>query len=117
MFTPQRKNWASSTATPRSGPNPRSNNKGKSVSFLDGPPPPRTLLTENHSTTVAVSRADTGDVEDWRRFTEAGLLDEASMEKKDHQALLEKISKIEGEVIGIDLYCLIDLLIDAFVNR
>ncbi|XP_074329792.1 nuclear matrix constituent protein 1-like isoform X2 [Apium graveolens] len=99
MFTPPRKNWAGSTTTPRSGPNPRSSNKGKSVSFLDGPPPPRTLLTENHSTTVAVSsRADTGDVDDWRRFTEAGLLDEASMERKDQIALLEKIEKIKKEL-------------------
>ncbi|KAK1374558.1 Crowded nuclei [Heracleum sosnowskyi] len=94
MFTPQRNNWAS----PRSGPNPRSTNKGKSVAFLDGPPPPRTLLTENHTTTVSVSRGDTGDVEDWRRFTEAGLLDKASMEQKDHQALLEKVAKIEQEL-------------------
>ena len=68
------------------------------MAFLDGPPPPaRSILTESH--TVAVSRSDIGDVEDWRRFTEAGLLDEASMEKKDHQALLEKIAKIEREVI------------------
>nr|APO14219.1 nuclear matrix constituent protein [Daucus carota] len=93
MFTPQRKNWGNFTTTPR-GPSPKSSDKGKSVAFLDGPP--RSILTESH--TVAVSRSDIGDVEDWRRFTEAGLLDEASMEKKDHQALLEKIAKIEREL-------------------
>lgn len=103
MFTPQKKNWAFSTTTPRSGPNPRSVDKGKSVAFLDGPPPPRTLLTENHTTAMTVSR---GDVEDWRRFTEAGLLDEASLEKKDREALVEKIAKIEREVVLlIDLLC------------
>ncbi|GAB4828926.1 hypothetical protein Ancab_018587 [Ancistrocladus abbreviatus] len=99
MFTPQRKApWTPShrhvsTATA----------KGKAVAFIDGPPPPPPppfgSLTENvGGTAVAVSAYDSGNVEDWRRFREAGLLDEAALERRDLAALIEKISRLEKEL-------------------
>lgn len=104
MFTPQRKAWSSLTITPRTEgprngiPNPRIAGKGKAVAFVDGPPPPRGLLSENEATMAVAGGLETGDVEDWRRFREAGLLDEAAMEKKDREALLERVAKVEREV-------------------
>lgn len=93
MFTPHKTNWSNlTTTTPRtmSRTNPRSSSKGKSG---DDPAPPRSLLDGGY---VAV--VDTGDVEDWRRFGEAGLLDEAAMERRDREVVLEKVAKLEKEV-------------------
>ncbi|KAL1216128.1 Protein CROWDED NUCLEI 2 [Cardamine amara subsp. amara] len=109
MFTPQRKSWKSSPAlTPRSETlkiggvaNPRnSDRKGKAVAFSEEPvistlppPPIGTLAGEG----ISIGQADMGD---WRRFREVGLLNEASMEKKDREALLEKVSTLEKELYG-----------------
>ncbi|XVF42978.1 hypothetical protein PTKIN_Ptkin02bG0003500 [Pterospermum kingtungense] len=109
MFTPQRKAWPGITFTPPTDPqragvsNTRSGvvgGKGKAVAFADDlrknlPPPPVGSLSGKGSLNV---RVEEGDVEDWRRFKEAGLLDEASLEKRDHEALLERLSKLEGEL-------------------
>ncbi|KAG7591510.1 hypothetical protein ISN45_Aa01g005330 [Arabidopsis thaliana x Arabidopsis arenosa] len=111
MFTPQRKPWMSPAMTPRSEKhkiggvtNPRNaDRKGKAVAFSDDlvistlPPPPIGTLTGE-----GVSRGYTDDMDtsDWRRFREVGLLNEASMEKKDQEALLEKISTLEKELYG-----------------
>lgn len=81
MFTPQRKPWLGT------------DRKGKAVAFADEittPSPPVSLLREVDGRF--------GAVDDWRKFKEVGLLDEASLERKDRDALIEKILKLEKEV-------------------
>ena len=95
MFTPQKSNTNRSNLIPTttmSHTNPRSTNKAKSVVFVNDPAPPRALLGGDY---VAVER---GEEEDWRRFREAGLLDEAAMEQRDRDAVVEKVAKLEREV-------------------
>ncbi|KAI3970700.1 hypothetical protein MKX01_024347 [Papaver californicum] len=100
MFTPQRKvnNW-SVTPLKNGGSstvqNPKkSDSKGKSSNFSEGiTPPPVKFLGENGGGVDG-----DGDMEVWRRFKEAGLLDEASFEKKDKAALIERVSKLEKEL-------------------
>lgn len=94
MFTPNRQ-WTGPSRTPRSEvrtPNPTG--KDKLVAFIDGPPPPppRGLLSDNGD------RAETENMEDWRRFREVGLLDEAALERRDREALLEKVQRLETEL-------------------
>nr|GMC87794.1 protein CROWDED NUCLEI 2 [Ipomoea batatas] len=90
MFTPQKKSWSALSNTGKG--------KGKAVAFVDGPaappPPPVALLSENGGRGVR----DTENMEDWRRFKEAGLLDEAAMERRDREALLEKAERLEREL-------------------
>lgn len=107
MFTPQRRPSSAITLTPRSevrksvanvaSTSLKIGGKGKEVAFMDGSmppplPPPVGSLSGNGA------ELDTEDMEDWRRFREAGLLDEVVMERKDRQALLEKASRLEKEV-------------------
>ncbi|KAK1425604.1 hypothetical protein QVD17_20958 [Tagetes erecta] len=72
--------------------------KGKAVAFYDGPPPPPPpplgLLNDNET----VNAVEGEGLDDWKRFKEAGLLDEAVMEKKDHEALVEKAKRLEKEL-------------------
>ncbi|ESQ35496.1 hypothetical protein EUTSA_v10006601mg [Eutrema salsugineum] len=111
MFTPQRKPWISPAVTPRSETrkiggvsNPRNDDrKGKAIAISEDPvistlpPPPIGTLTGEG---VYRGQAEEMDMGDWRRFREVGLLDEASMERKDREALLEKISTLEEELYG-----------------
>ncbi|RDX75972.1 Protein CROWDED NUCLEI 2, partial [Mucuna pruriens] len=98
MFTPQGKAWpATSAFTPHRGgaATASASAKGKAIATDLPPPPPLGSLTE---TTVAVG-FDAGNVEDWKKFTELGLLDEAVMQRKDQEALLEKVSRLERELM------------------
>ncbi|KAK4489455.1 hypothetical protein RD792_005264 [Penstemon davidsonii] len=103
MFTPKRQ-WPGLSIAPK-GEAPQSasratlsyNGKGKKVAFDEGPPPPPPptgLLSENGDN----NRADMENMEDWRRFREVGLLDEAALERRDREALVERIQRIEKEL-------------------
>ncbi|CAL1408335.1 unnamed protein product [Linum trigynum] len=109
MFPQQRRASPAITLTPAHNsagtsnaatPNPRSVGKGKAVAFVHGPsllpsdppPPPTGLLNDSGMA------AEDEDSEAWRRFREVGLLDEAVMERKDREALMEKASRLEKEL-------------------
>lgn len=97
MFTQERKAWEAVPVTP-----PR-NGKGKAVAFADDHVPlPVGLLSENAQRNLG----DRENIDDWRRFKEVGLLDEAAMEGRDRQALLLKIAKLEKEVKQLNLWCI-----------
>lgn len=99
MFTPKRQ-WPGLSITPKSeGPkNPIGSNvgKGKAVAFIDGPPdpppPPTGLLSEDREMTGVEN------MEDWRRFREVGLLDESALERRDREALMDRIQRVEREL-------------------
>ncbi|KAL8153904.1 hypothetical protein V2J09_011664 [Rumex salicifolius] len=109
MFTPQKKGtW---TPIPPS-PAPRteakgsalvagrlsSAAKGKAVAFVDGssaPPPPPLSFLEGNGGGMG---HDSGNMEDWRRFKEVGLLDAAALERRDHEALVQTVSRLEKEL-------------------
>ncbi|KEH27949.1 hypothetical protein MTR_5g052150 [Medicago truncatula] len=59
--------------------------KKKVVVFADEPPPPPSLgsLTDSDGDVVVASSY----AEDWKRFREVGLLDEAAMKRKDDEAI------------------------------
>ncbi|KAK9085885.1 hypothetical protein Sjap_026296 [Stephania japonica] len=106
MFTPQRKlsGWS---LTPHKNTSSGGGDggldrvsKGKGVAFLEGPAPPLALLGENGGGGGGGGEGREGDAEVWRKFREAGLLDEASLEKKGREALLEKISALTDELNG-----------------
>lgn len=112
MFTPQKKGWQ----TPKSGGGggglgigsvSNALMKGKAVSFVDGPP--LGSLSGNEERGL-LGFGEDGGMKDWRRFKEAGMLDEESMERKDLQALMEKLKRLENEVRNI-LYHQFDYLL------
>ncbi|KAF6155382.1 hypothetical protein GIB67_019908 [Kingdonia uniflora] len=100
MFTPQRKGW-SLTPQRNDGTSAISNPRNtdvhlswrKGVDFLEGPPPPIASLGDSRRN---VDGNDEREV--WQKFKEVGLLDEKSLERKDRQAILERVSKLEKEL-------------------
>ncbi|XP_077244031.1 nuclear matrix constituent protein 1-like [Tasmannia lanceolata] len=104
MFTPQKKGWQGWSLSPRTeaSSNPRNGGgsgvgKGKRVAVVDGPPPPLASLDENGGDAL-VGFEGGGEADVWRRFRDAGLLDEASLEKKDREAFVQRITKLEKEL-------------------
>lgn len=103
MFTPQRKAFSVLSPVPRPGvvlgaaSNPKNDGKGKMVAFVDSPPPPLDSLGDAVART-ALSEFETGDMDDWRKLREVGLLDEATMKRKDLEALTEKVFRLHSEV-------------------
>ncbi|KAJ8448213.1 hypothetical protein Cgig2_025137 [Carnegiea gigantea] len=108
MFTPQRKApWTPATSAPRTEPRASASRfgnstdaslKGKAVAFIDGPPPPPPPPLGSLAFDTVGRGVDSGNLDDWRSFKEAGLLDESAMERKDREALLEKVSRLEKEL-------------------
>ncbi|KAI6676982.1 hypothetical protein NL676_037778 [Syzygium grande] len=100
MFTPQRKAYPALSLTPRTEAargGGGGGGKGKAVASLDGPPPPPPPPVASLGGN-GMGNAGLEDMEDWRRFREAGLLDEAEMDRKDRQAIAEKVAKLEKEL-------------------
>ncbi|KAK1279752.1 putative nuclear matrix constituent protein 1-like protein [Acorus gramineus] len=107
MLTPRRKGWF---ATPKSaggagGPvTPSTRNgmgggllsKGKGVVGADLPPPPP--LDSLEANGGEGDGGSVGEAEVWRRFRQAGMLDPASMERKDKAALVERVDSLEREL-------------------
>lgn len=103
MFTPQKKGWS---ITPRSSEkngllsNPRSlrgsiYGKGKAVVGSELPPPPPQGFLMEKGCDAGENSVET---QVWKSFTEAGMLDEASLARKDKEALIERVAKLETEV-------------------
>ncbi|XP_031491691.1 nuclear matrix constituent protein 1-like isoform X1 [Nymphaea colorata] len=99
MFTPQRKGWPRWSLTPGktdAGKNETSASaKGKAVLEC---PPPRASLEENGGVVTPGMFSSPGEVEVWKRFREAGALEPASLEKKEREALAERVTKLEAEL-------------------
>lgn len=108
MFTPQNKGWSlsprirggaddgsGSTANPRGGLGGLASTKGKGKSVVEAAPPPQALLGDDGEDAFGGST----EVEAWRRFREAGLLDQSVLQRKDREALVQRITELEKEVI------------------
>ncbi|MED6185176.1 hypothetical protein PIB30_054524 [Stylosanthes scabra] len=91
MFTLLKKAWPmASSFTPHQG--------GVAASSVPSPPPPLVSLSEATREAGVAVGFDAGSVDDWKKFREVGFLDEAVMQRKDHEALLQRVSRLEKEL-------------------
>lgn len=120
MFTPQRKGWPRWSLTP--GKTDAGNNdaaasaKGKAVMEC---PPPRASLEENGGVGTPGMFSSPGEAEVWKRFRESGALDPESLEKKEREALADRVSKLEAEVCFEKFFgvaFLVNLLVGSLVQ-
>ncbi|XP_042438255.1 nuclear matrix constituent protein 1-like isoform X1 [Zingiber officinale] len=108
MFTPQKKGWSlspsirdfnenglDSPSNPQGRVGGPSSLKGKGKSVVEEPRPPQALLVENGGDTIGGWGAE---VEAWRHFRDAGLLDESVLQRKDREALIQRINELEKEL-------------------
>ncbi|KAL9225995.1 hypothetical protein vseg_001856 [Gypsophila vaccaria] len=111
MFTPQRKSpWtphsasrttaattvSTTTTTTTTRLTAAEKGKGKSLAFIENAAPmspPRSSLKSE-----VVRRGENSD--DWKKFREAGLLDQSSLDRFDREALLSRVSKLETELFN-----------------
>lgn len=106
MFTPQRKAFPTPHrvgAGKTSGLTPSAKGKAVAVS-TEAPPPPPPLGSLSEASGEVAMGFDAGNLDDWMRFREAGLLDEAEMQRKDQEALYEKVSRLEREVSFMNFF-------------
>lgn len=105
MFTPQRKGWVG-FLSPNGNTNPASKGKAVTGGQESLPPPPRDSLAENGGgggvdvtgVSGGVKGGISGEMESWRLFRDAGLMDESLLARKDREALAQKITELEKEV-------------------
>ncbi|KAK4789062.1 hypothetical protein SAY86_020381 [Trapa natans] len=90
MSTPRRKGYLNLSLTPRSEVPRSAAAKGKAIAG-----PPLGFLDDSGP---AGGLGDEG-LEDWRRFREAGLLDEAEMERRDRQAIADRVSELQSQLL------------------
>ncbi|KAK1302734.1 hypothetical protein QJS10_CPB12g00243 [Acorus calamus] len=97
MLTPSSKGWFSTpkSAAPANGGSGWFLSKGKGATSELPPPPPRDSLEANGGDGGGVS-AEEARVR--RRFQEVGMLDPASMDRKDKEALVERVDSLEREL-------------------
>lgn len=109
MFTPQKKGWSLSPSIRDFNENglgspsnlqgrvgDSASLKGKGKNVVEEPRPPQALLGENAGDTIGGWGAE---VDAWRHFRDAGLLDESVLQRKDREALIQRINAVEKEVI------------------
>ncbi|RZR80985.1 hypothetical protein BHM03_00007104 [Ensete ventricosum] len=107
MFTPENKGWSlsprvrggaddgsGSTVIPRGGLGGVASTKGKGKSVVEVSPPPQALLGDDGEDAFGGST----EVEAWRRFREAGLLDQSVLQRKEREALVQRITELEKEL-------------------
>lgn len=102
MFTPQqRKQWSASAS-------------GKGKNSVAGTAVRSNVWPRQDWLAAGEGEGEEGDNEAvvWRRFREVGMLDEAELQRKDREGLLQRISELEKEVsYEKSTYCCSSLLL------
>ncbi|PIA31370.1 hypothetical protein AQUCO_05000038v1 [Aquilegia coerulea] len=111
MLTPRRAGWPSNWSSTPKTTNSRNNNnnnkfvdnrsisKRKAVALFETTPPPPPLSSLGGRGGEVDIDGGEEDQEVWKKFREEGLLDEATLLKRDREALAEKVSRVENELL------------------